>query len=98
MLSSVEQISNLETLRQFVIAVLCEQNQLELGAFPVSERILVRGGRPCGLFFCLHGPRAVKFTAIWETDQNTLLFYDAAGERTHKLQLIEAPILEAAAA
>jgi hypothetical protein len=98
MQSSFEQISNLDTLRQYVVEVLCEQNQLELGAFPVSERILVRGGRPCGLFFCLHGPRSVKFTAIWETDQNTLLFYDAAGERTHKTQLVAAPMLEKAAA
>jgi hypothetical protein len=97
MLSSAEQIGNLENLRQFVVDVLCTQNQLEPGAFPVSERILVRGGRPCGLFFCLHGPRSVKFTAIWETEHNTVLFYDASGERTGKVRLVRAPCLEAAA-
>jgi hypothetical protein len=97
MLSSAEQISNLENLRQYVIEVLCERNQLELGAFPVSERILVRSGKPCGLFFCLHGPRSVKFTAIWETEQNTILFYDATGERIHRTRLLRAPELEAAA-
>src|SRR5688572_2445362 len=98
MLSSAEQIGNLENLRQFVVEALCNQNQLEPGAFPISERILVRRGRPCGLFFCLHGPRSVKFTAIWETEHNTVLFYDATGERTGKTRLIEAPRLEGAAA
>jgi hypothetical protein len=98
MLSSAEQISNLENLRKYVIEVLCEQNQLEFGAFPCSERILVRDGQPCGLFFCLHGPRSVKFTAIWETERNTILFYDASGERTHRIHLIEAPRLQATAA
>jgi hypothetical protein len=98
MLSSAEQIGNLENLKQYVLNILCEQNQLEFGAFPVTERILVRAGKPCGLFFCLHGPRSVKFTAIWETEQNTILFYDAAGERIHKVQLVRGPRLEAAGA
>jgi hypothetical protein len=97
MLSTAEQISNLENLRKYVIESLCEQNQLELGAFPVSERILVRGGTPCGLFFCLHGPRSVKFTAIWETERNSILFYSATGERIKKTRLVDAPRLEAAA-
>lgn len=98
MLSSAEQIGNLENLRQFVVEALCNQNQLEPGAFPVSERILVRGGRPCGLFFCLHGPRSVKFTAIWESEHNTVLFYDASGERVGKVRLVSTPRLEATAA
>lgn len=97
MLSCAEQISNLDNLRKYVVESLCEQNQLELGAFPVTERILVRGGLPCGLFFCLHGPRSVKFTAIWETERNTVLFYGAAGERIHQTRLVGAPRLEAAA-
>jgi hypothetical protein len=98
MLSSAEPIGSLENLRKYVVGVLCEQNQLELGAFPISERILVRGGKPCGLFFCLHGPRSVKFTAIWETEHNTVLFYDASGERILRTRLVRAPRLEAAAA
>jgi hypothetical protein len=98
MLSCAEQLSNLETLRNYVVEKLCEQNQLEFGAFPVTERILVRNDKACGLFFCLHGPRSVKFTAIWETERNTILFYDATGERTGKTRLIEAPRLEGAVA
>ena len=94
MLSSVEQIRNLENLREYVIETLCQQNQLEPDAFPVSERILVRSGKPCGLFFCLHGPRSVKFTAIWEAERNTVLFYDATGERTSRTRLVGEPRLE----
>ena len=67
----------------YVHETICENNELEVNAFSMTERILVRGGKPCGLYFCLHGPRAVKFTAIWETDRNSVLFYGATGERVH---------------
>ena len=74
-------IENLDDLRQFVYQILCDHNQLEPGIFQMTERILVRAGSPCGTYFCLHGPRSVKFTAIWETDRNTILFYRSTGER-----------------
>lgn len=91
------QIDNLNDLRTYVHQTLCDQNELQRGAFQVTERILVRGKRPCGIFFCLHGPRSVKVTAIWETDRNTILFYSSSGERTHKAKLIQAPVLAAVA-
>lgn len=86
-------IQDLGDLRHYVHHTICNQNQLEPGAFEVTERILVRGRRPCGIFFCLHGPRSVKLTAIWETDRNTVLFYNSSGERVLKTQLIQAPSL-----
>ncbi len=86
-------IQDLGDLRHYVHQTICQQNQLELGAFETSERILVRGERPCGIFFCLHGPRSVKLTAIWETDRNTVLFYSSSGERVQKTQLMHAPTL-----
>ena len=98
MLSRCKPLQNLDNLREYVNEVLCEHNQLEIGAFPITERILVRSGRPCGIYFCLHGPRAVKFSAIWETNQNTILFYGSDGERFLRVQLVEAPQLELAAA
>ncbi len=64
----------------------------------MTERILLRAGEPCGIFFCLHGPRSVKLTAIWETKENTVLFYGSTGERLAKMKLVEAPHLEPAAA
>jgi len=50
------------------------------------------------MYFCLHGPRAVKFTAIWETDRNQILFYGSTGERFLKMQLLVSPCLDRAAA
>jgi hypothetical protein len=87
------EIQDLDDLRNFVHCTLCEQNHLEKGAFDITERILVRGRRPCGIFFCLHGPRSVKLTAIWETQRNTILFYGSSGERILKTQLVPAPKL-----
>ena len=87
------QIDNLNDLRSYVHNTICQQNELQVGAFNITERMLVRGRRPCGIFFCLHGPRSVKLTAIWETDRNTILFYSSSGERVGKTQLVQAPVL-----
>lgn len=86
---------NLQDLKNFIYQTLCEHEKLEIGVFPMTERLLTRRTRPCGILFCLHGPRSVKFTAIWETDRNTVLFYGATGERFHTLRLAKAPLLEA---
>lgn len=91
-------INNLEELRDYVTRTLCEHEQLEVGAFALSQRILVQGGKPCGMYFCLHGPRAVLITAIWETRGNTILFYNSGGERFLKAQLTAAPHLSARSA
>jgi hypothetical protein len=98
MLTRFHQINDMEELREYVNETFCNRYQLQIGAFPMTERVLVRGGKPCGIFFCLHGPRSVKFSAIWETEQNQILFYDSNGERFQKTQLLEAPTLERVAA
>lgn len=98
MSEGTKRIRTLDELRHYVQQTLCDREQLEFGAFGFSERILVRAGRPCGIFFCVHGPRAVMFTAIWETTRNTILFYTSTGERFQKVQLAAAPQLEATAA
>ena len=96
MLDDSPRINDLDDLRAYVQETICKNNELEVNAFSMTERILVRGGKPCGLYFCLHGPRAVKFTAIWETDRNTVLFYSATGQRVQKSQLTHAPSLVSA--
>ena len=98
MFTSSPVIRTLDDLREYINTTLCQHNQLEIGAFPLTERILIRADRPCGIYFCLHGPRAVKFSAIWENQRNTVLFYGSTGERFHKIQLVEAPRLETVAA
>ncbi len=92
------QFHSLDSLREYVNQIFCNQYELKIGAFRMTERVLKRGGNPCGIFFCLHGPRAVKFSAIWETDRNQVLFYDSNGERFQKTQLSEAPSLARVAA
>ncbi len=81
------EVHQLDDLRCFVETTLCEQNELETGAFPMTERVLLRRGEPCGMYFCVHGPRSVKLTAIWETDRNSILFYDSSGARRMRTQL-----------
>lgn len=88
MLTDCQEICSLDDLREYVNETLCEHFQLQLDAFQMTERILRRGARPCGIHFCLHGPRSVKFTAIWETDRNQVLFYNPSGERFLKTQLL----------
>ena len=97
MITLLPVIQTLDQLREYVTTTLCEHHELEVGVYPLTERILTRSERPCGIFFCLHGPRAVKFSAIWETERNTVLFYGATGERFQKTQLVEAPKLDLAA-
>ena len=98
MLVSSCQIHNLSDLRNFVYETLGSFYLLEINAYRMTERILMRAGRPCGILFCLDGPRKMKCTAIWETDRNTILFYGSCGRRLHKTQLVAAPELESLAA
>ena len=92
------QFDSINGLREFILLTISEQYLLQIGAYPITERILHRGGTPCGIYFCLHGPRSTKYSAIWETDHNRILFYGSRGERFQKTQLLESPRLECAAA
>lgn len=88
------QFQDLNDLRRYVHERICQHNELEVDVFDLTERLLIRRGRPCGMFFCLHGPRSVKFTAIWETEQNRILFYSSSGERLQRIKLAAAPPLQ----
>lgn len=81
-------------LRQYVSRTLCRENNIEVGVFQITERLLKRRGQPCGIYFCLHGPRSVKLTAIWETEKNTILFYGSTGERFKQTKLNDSPDLK----
>jgi hypothetical protein len=98
MVTRYQQSENLHDLRDYIYTTLCEQNQLQVGAFQMTQRTLYRAGTPCGMYFCLNGPRNMKATAIWDSDRNQVLFYDSSGERFQKTQLIEAAQLQYAAA
>jgi hypothetical protein len=98
MLTCLEQLQTLDDLKTYVNKTLCEHEQLEASAFRMTEQILVRSSKPCGMYFCLHGPRETKFSAIWETERNTILFYDSTGERFQTTQLLPAAKLQIGAA
>lgn len=84
--NSVE-LHNLVQLRQFVSRTLCQMNDFEEGIFQVTEKVLLKCGEKCGILFCMHGPRSVKLTAVWETITNSINFYDSTGEKIQKTVL-----------
>ena len=86
-LATEETVETISALREFVNQQLCYQNDFELNVFPLSERVLFQGGKPCGIFFCVHGPRNVQLNAIWEAGKNTILFYGSGGEKVDKFVL-----------
>ncbi len=92
--TEIQRLDDLHSLRRYVTETLCEKDQLETNSFPLYEKVLVRGGSPCGVYFCLYGPRSLYLAAIWETDSNTILFYGSRGERFRKTQLIAAPRID----
>ena len=89
MVTFSRKIENLEDLRNYINKILCDQEHLLYGAFQMTERLLVRSGRPCGMYFCVHGPRSVKVSAVWDATSKSVLFYAATGERFHKMLLDE---------
>ncbi len=94
MLAPNSHVQTFLELRQLVYQTLCEHEQFEPGVFPMTQRLLLRRGRPCGVYFCLHGPRSVTCSSIWETDRNTVLFYGNGGARFRTTHLAKAPKLE----
>ena len=86
-------IQDFEDIRQYVTETLSNFELLRPDSTQLTLKLLTRSGRPCGVYFCLHGPRAVRLSAIWETDANTILFYGATGERRQRLSLPSTPSL-----
>ncbi|NND96623.1 MAG: hypothetical protein HKN47_04760 [Pirellulaceae bacterium] len=72
---------DLETLRETVENRLCEIGHLVPQQFPMTQREVIRGGKACGLYFCVHGPRSVKLTAICDFVHNTVIYYGSDGIR-----------------
>jgi hypothetical protein len=94
MAENTPEISTLEDLRAFVQRTICDQQQLLSDTIRLSEQILLRQGKPCGMQFTLNGPRAVTFLAIWDAVGQTVLFYDSNGARSHRYELTTTAELE----
>ncbi len=74
-------VRSIDELKEYVYAVLCKDNDLLADAFPTTATPVRKNGELCGLIFCVHGPRRVDFSAIWEKKTNRVLFYRPTGER-----------------
>lgn len=86
--TTIDSINSLSDLKYFVYQTLCKDHDLLLNSFPTTETVLKQGNNArCGLMFCLHGPRAVKFSAIWEKSHNRILFYGPNGKRYLQVEL-----------
>lgn len=85
----LEQQFDLESVRQFVMAQLCERNGLVVDAFPITQRVLYRQSVECGIFYCLHGPRSIRLTAVFDTETRRILLYDSRGQRSGAYDLSE---------
>jgi len=66
---------------------LCDLGHLEPDQFPMTQREVVLGDRTVGVYFCLHGPRSVKLTAICDFNRNTVIFYGSDGIRRESLPI-----------
>lgn len=87
MLGLSAQKIDFDTLRRRVELRLCELGHLEPNEFPVTQREVVRGGEVCGFYFCLHGPRSVKLTAICDLPNQSVIYYGSDGVRRESVTL-----------
>ncbi|MCM2372497.1 hypothetical protein [Aporhodopirellula aestuarii] len=72
---------DLPKMRLQVESKLCELGSLEPREFPLTQREVVRRGKTCAIYFCLHGPRSVKLTAIADFKTRSMVFYGSDGVR-----------------
>ncbi len=79
---------DLPALRKIVQEKLCEIGMLELDQFPLTERSVIKADRICGVYYCLHGPRSVKLTAIADFERLSLICYGSDGTRTAEEKLV----------
>ncbi len=73
---------NLNNIREVVLEELCKMHQLLPDAFPLTEKTLHKQGKTCGIFYCLHGPRSIRLTAVLDIETARVLFYDSTGQRS----------------
>src|SRR5437868_2530560 len=87
----IASLPTLAELRQHVLQRLCAHDHLDAQQTPLYQGVLIRAGKPCGLFFQAQGPRLVKTYAIWAGPEHRILFYDSTGQRFAETRLSEGP-------
>jgi hypothetical protein len=87
----VVSLPTLDDLVRYVRDVLCRHDQLDPEQTPLSQSLITRDKRLCGLYFVLHGPRRVVTYAVWAGEESRILFYDSQGLRFAQARLSDAP-------
>src|SRR5262245_58556602 len=90
-MDSVAALPTVDQLSQFVLEALCRNDRLDPNQTPLRRALIKRGGRPCGLFFEVQGPRLLRAHAVWAGEEDRILFYDSTGQRVAIVRLSEAP-------
>jgi hypothetical protein len=85
--------SAVEDLAGFVHSVLCDKDALDPAQAPLFRTPLRRGDRVCGLVFHVEGPRLLRTSAVWSSDDSRVIFYDSSGLRFREVELSETPSL-----
>src|SRR5262249_4635024 len=84
-------LPTIEQLRAHVLKTLCTKDHLDPGNTLLTQSLIRRSGRTCGLFFQVQGPRLLKTYAVWAGEEDRILFYDSTGARFAETKLSEAP-------
>jgi len=85
--------TDFSTLCSTVEQRLCELGQLVPDQFPMTQREVIKGGKTVGVYFCLHGPRSVKLTAICDHAKKVVVYYGTDGLRRDSMPIsMHAPI------
>lgn len=97
-MDAVVSLPTLDDLRRYVRETLCAHDHLDPKQTPLFQALVKRGGKACGLFFQIQGPRLLKTYALWAGEENRIFFYAASGERFAQARLCDAPDPEKLAA
>lgn len=82
-----------EDLAGYVHEVLCDKDALDPAQAPLFRTPLRRNDRVCGLIFHVEGPRLLRTSAVWSSDDARIIFYDSSGLRFREVELSESPCL-----
>jgi hypothetical protein len=84
-------LPTLGDLRGHVHEMLCTRDQLDPAQTSLQQALILRSGKPCGLFFQMSGPRLLRTHAVWAREEERILFYDSSGFRFAETRLCEGP-------
>jgi len=91
MKTTVLSLPTFDKLRQHVHQTLCSCDYLDPAQTPLTQALLQRAGKPCGMTFQVQGPRLVRVYAVWAAHEHRVLFYDSTGTRFAETKLLESP-------